>query len=90
MMTDLSILQELENWFDAEIHRTVRFKAYPHEMGTDPVVITVYVSRRAYLLTATTGDKKPIASNTHPTLEAAVANLAAHADRIGLELRSRG
>lgn len=90
MKSDLTILQELESWFDAEIHRTVRFKAYPHETGADPVIITVYVSRQGYLLTATSGDKKPIASNTHPTLEAAVANLAAHAHRIGLELRSSG
>ena len=86
-MSDLEILRELEGWFEGEMHRTISFKAYPDE--GEPVIITVYVSEQGFLVSAASGGRRPVSGNTHPTLEAAVANFAVHADRVGLSLRSK-
>ena len=66
-------------WFDAEIHRTITFEAYPAE--GEPVTITVAQSTDGYRAWAVSGDGRHAASNPHPTVEAAVCNLAAHAGR---------
>ena len=92
-MTTLDIVSALEDWFEAEVHRTVSFKAYPYD-DSAPVAITVYIGTSGYLVTAESGtpetpDYRHAASNTLPTLEAALANLAVHARKVGLSLRAR-
>ena len=94
-MTNLDIVRALEDCFEAEVHRTISFKVYPHDDGSAPVSITVYRGTDGYFIAAESGtpdtpDYRHAASNTHPTFEGALANFAVHARKVGLEIRPRG
>ena len=71
-------------------YRIVYQKIGSHsQVQSEPVIITVYVSEQGFLVSAASGGRRPVSGNRHPTLEAAVANFAVHADRVGLSLRSK-